>query len=80
MNILRRSYSIMILDAGNSRVRSALSIGYDPTPLRRNGSTLHLLPTESVPWIYASLNGGVCKWVGLGLSTPADAISDTWSV
>lgn len=80
MNILRRSYSIMILDSGNSRIRSALRRGYTPTPLLRDRSSLHLLPAEGSSWIYATLHKGVCRWVGLGLSTPADAISDTWSV
>lgn len=80
MNVLRRSYSIMILQAGSSRIRSALRRGYSPTPLRRDGSSLHLLPAEGISWIYATLHSGVSRWVGLGLSTHANAISDTWSV
>lgn len=76
MNVLRRSYSTMILQTGSSRIRSALRRGYNPAPLRRDGSSLHLLSAEGISWIYATLHEGV----GLGLSTHANAISDTWSV
>lgn len=76
MNVLRRSYSIMILQAGNSRILSALRRGYNPAPLRRDGSSLHLLSAEGISWIYATLHEGV----GLGISTSKSAISDTWSV
>lgn len=80
MNVLRRSYSIMILQASNSRIRSALNRGCTTTPLRGDRSSLHLLSAEGSSWIYATLHKGVGRWVGLGISTSKAAVSDTWSV
>jgi len=80
MNVLRRSYSIMILDASNSRIRSALNRGCTTTPLRGDRTSLHLLPAEGSSWIFATFSVGQCRWVGLGISTFKDALSDTWSV